>query len=289
MIYSSNSILEQAIANLYQGVSLYLADTTVQEVSANWDPETKTTRLYVDHGGGAMELVGEIDPSRIVAVTLMLASEAGKSLDNDGGFLNCVLPSGCRYHAALPPVTDSPSFSIRTHHPREWSFADFMTPEQAEGIKQAVADKLTIMVAGSTFTGKTSLLNAIINLIPAEERLLLIEDEMELHVRAGNVVRRRATQAADLKRQVFEALRDRPDRIIVGEVRSIEAADMLEALVTGHGGGLTTIHAKGTEEAIRRLMRLAQCDRELVYEAIDVIVFLVRQGDKRFVKEIKYL
>jgi Flp pilus assembly CpaF family ATPase len=107
--------------------------------------------------------------------------------------------------------------------------------------------------------------------------------------RDGNVTRRRATEAADLKRQVFEALRDRPDRIIVGEVRSGEAADMLEALVTGHGGGLTTIHANGTEEAITRLMRLADCDRSLVYEAIDIIVFIERQGSRRVVTEIKRL
>ena len=112
---------------------------------------------------------------------------------------------------------------------------------------------------------------------------------MELHVREGNVVRRRATETANLKRQVFEALRDRPDRIIVGEVRSIEAADMLEALATGHAGGLSTIHANSVEGAIKRLMRLAQCDLELINEAINLIIFLERRGKQRNVKEIQYL
>ena len=88
---------------------------------------------------------------------------------------------------------------------------------------------------------------------------------------------------------MFEALRDRPDRIIVGEVRSVEAADMLEALATGHAGGLSTIHANSVECAIKRLMRLAQCDMELIHEAINVIIFLERRGKPRTVKEIQYL
>jgi Flp pilus assembly CpaF family ATPase len=289
MIYSPNPEIETAITTLYAAVTPYLTDPTVQEVSANWDPVTKISRLYADYGAGPMQLIGTVEPNSIVAVTLMLATGAGKSLNADAPFLNCVLPCGARYHAALPPVADGASFSIRTHHPRQWSLGDFMSAEQATEITKAVLERLTIMVAGGTFTGKTSLLNATINLIPEDERLLVIEDEPELRIRDGNVTRRRATEAADLKRQVFEALRDRPDRIIVGEVRSGEAADMLEALVTGHGGGLTTIHANGTEEAITRLMRLADCDRSLVYEAIDIIVFIERQGSRRVVTEIKRL
>jgi Flp pilus assembly CpaF family ATPase len=164
-----------------------------------------------------------------------------------------------------------------------------MSQTQIAEVTAAVLERKTILVAGGTFVGKTSYLNALIRLIPVEERLLVIEDEMELHVRAGNVVRRRATDEANLKRQVFEALRDRPDRIIVGEVRSIEAADMLEALATGHAGGLSTIHANSVEGAIKRLMRLGQCDVELVHEAIDLVVFLERQNNQRRVKEISYL
>jgi Flp pilus assembly CpaF family ATPase len=258
-------------------------------VSANYDPAIKVCRLYIDDGTGPMRLVGTLAPEVIIAVTLLLATGAGKSLDARAAFLNCVLPSGCRYHAALPPVADGPSFSIRTHHPRQWRLSDFMAPDQIATITSAVLDMQTIMVAGGTFTGKTSLLNAILTLIPADERLLVVEDEPELRIRDGHVARRRATEAADLKRHVFEALRDRPDRLVIGEVRSSEAADMLEALVTGHAGGLSTIHAKGTEEAITRLMRLASCDRSLVYEAIDLIVFLERKGSLRTVTEIKAL
>ena len=106
-------------------------------------------------------------------------------------------------------------------------------------------------------TGKTTLVNALLNLIPLSERLLIIEDAGEIQARAGNVVRRFATNGADLKRHVFESLRDRPDRIIIGEVRGSEARDMLEAAATGHAGGLSTIHANSCDEALTRLARLA--------------------------------
>lgn len=289
MNYSLKPEVEAAINRLYVEVTPHLTDPRVQEVSANYDPVTKLCRLYVDDGIGPMRLVGTLSPHTIATVTLLLCTGAEKSLDARAPFLNCVLPNGCRYHAALDPVADGPSFSIRTHHPRPWKLADFMSQDQIDFITGAVRDRLTILVAGATFSGKTSLLNAIINLIPEHERLLVIEDEPELRIREGNVTRRRATEAADLKRNVFEALRDRPDRIIVGEVRGSEAAAMIEALVTGHGGSLSTIHAKGTEEAITRLMRLAQCDRELIHEAIDLIVFIERQGGRRVVTEIKRL
>lgn len=290
ILYSLNPAIEDAITGLYQMITPYLTDRAVQEISANWDAAAKVTRVYIDRGSGTMDYVGEINPHAIVAATLMLATEVGKSIDAGAAFLNCVLPIGYRYHAAMPPVTDGPSFSIRLHHPREWKLSDFnMTEEQITNVTNAVLNKQTILVAGGTFVGKTSFLNALLKLIPVEERLLVIEDEMELHVREGNVVRRRATELANLKRQVFEALRDRPDRIIVGEVRSAEAADMLEALATGHAGGLSTIHANSVEGAIKRLQRLAQCDLDLIHEAINVIIFLERKGRQRTVKEIQYL
>src|SRR5690348_16301729 len=116
MIYSLNPTIEAAIAALYRMVTPHLLDSTVQEVSANWDPIAKVSKVYVDRGVGTMEFVGELDPEAIVAVTLMLATEAGKSLDAEAGFLNCVLPNGCRYHAAISRVTDGPSFSIRLQH-----------------------------------------------------------------------------------------------------------------------------------------------------------------------------
>jgi pilus assembly protein CpaF len=297
LTYSFDPAIEAACHEIYgEIVATYLANPTTQELSANYDEATGRCRLYYDDGSGPNEklISGEtIAPNAIIAVTLMLATKAGKSLNAEAAFLNCTLANGNRYHAHFPKVIfgpEGPSVSFRTHHRRDWKLLSFMTEEQADVIQAAIRARKTILVAGATNAGKTSLLNAIINLIPIEERLLVIEDELELHIRDGNVVRRRAVEAANLKRQVFESLRDRPDIIIVGEVRSVEAADMLEALVTGHAGGLSTIHAKGTEEAITRLMRLADCDRDHIREAIDIIVFLKRMDDgSRKVMEIRPL
>jgi len=125
--------------------------------------------------------------------------------------------------------------------------------------------------------------------MPPSERLLVIEDSAELQIRAGNVVRRFTSHSADLKRHVKEALRDRPDRIIIGETRGPEALDLLDAAVTGHPG-LSTIHADSCEEALTRIQRLAGCDPVLVREAIDIVLHIQRFPDgRRAVAEIRNL
>jgi Flp pilus assembly CpaF family ATPase len=197
------------------------------------------------------------------------------------------MANGFRLHAVLPPSSDGPSLSIRTHHRRDWQLSDFMTPDQVERIKSAILEQDTILIAGATSSGKTSCANAVIGLIPPSERLLVIEDAMELIIRPGNVTRRIATAAADLRRHVIESLRDRPDWIIVGEVRGAEARDMLEAAATGHPG-LSTSHANGPTEALARLARLADCEQELIREAIDLVLFIERMPNgQRAVTQIE--
>jgi len=125
--------------------------------------------------------------------------------------------------------------------------------------------------------------------IPIVERLMILEDEPELKVREGNVTRG-ATAKASLGRHVFEALRDRPDRIIIGEVRGPEAYDMLDAFSTGHSGGFATIHANGAAEVLTRLARLAKCNHQLISEAIDLVLYVERMPDgRRAVTQIKQL
>jgi Flp pilus assembly CpaF family ATPase len=267
----------------------YLADLSTQELSANFDPLAKVCRLFVDNGSGPMRaLDATIEPSAIIAATRMLATLDGQSLQPNAPFLNCVLANGFRYHAAFGQVTDGPSFSIRAHARLLRPLSDFMTGEQATVIERAILDRKTTLIAGGTNSGKTTLVNALLNLIPLPERLLIIEDAGEIQARPGNVVRRFATSGADLRRHVFESLRDRPDRIIVGEVRGPEARDMLEAAATGHTGGLSTIHANSCDEALTRLARLAQCDQQFIREALDLTVFIERMPDgKRAVTEIK--
>jgi Flp pilus assembly CpaF family ATPase len=289
-MFCADSALDVVIRRILGEVACqHLADPSTQELSANYDPAAKTCRLFVDDGGGPMRsLDATLAPSAIITVTRMLATLDGQSLQPAASFLNCVLVNGFRYHAAFGQVTDGPSFSIRAHGRLLRPLSDFMTDEQAAVIRQAILDRKTTLIAGSTSSGKTTLVNALLNLIPPSERLLIIEDAGEIQARPGNVVRRFATSGADLRRHVFESLRDRPDRIIVGEVRGPEARDMLEAAATGHTGGLSTIHANSCAEALTRLARLAQCDQQFIREALDVAVFIERMPDgRRQVTEIK--
>jgi Flp pilus assembly CpaF family ATPase len=291
-MFCTDTALDAVIRRILGEVACqHLADPSTQELSANYDPAAQACRLFVDDGSGLMRaLDASLEPSAVVTATRILATLDGQSLQSAASFLNCVLANGFRFHAAFGQVTDGPSFSIRAHARMLRPLSDFMTDEQAAVIKQAIVDRKTTLIAGSTSSGKTTLINALLNLIPLAERLLIIEDAGEIQARPGNVVRRFATSGADLRRHVFESLRDRPDRIIVGEVRGPEARDMLEAAATGHTGGLSTIHANSCDEALTRLARLAQCDQQFIRETVDLTVFIERRpGGRRAVTEIKEL
>jgi Flp pilus assembly CpaF family ATPase len=290
-LFTPHAVLDATICHLIDEVACsYLAKPSTQELAANFERESGWCRLFLDDGTGPMRPLGvSLAPTAIIAVTRMLATLHGQSLDPSAPFLSCELASGFRWHSALPPVADGPQFSIRVHPRLLRPLSDFMNAGQAERIAQAIAQRRTILIGGGTFSGKTSLVSAIINRIPIEERLLIIEDTGEIQPRAGNVVRRFATKAADLRRHVFESLRDRPDRLIIGEVRGPEALAMLDAATTGHPG-LSTIHADSCDEALSRVRRLAECDAGLVREAIDVVVQLTRFADgRRAVTELREL
>jgi type IV secretion system protein TrbB len=289
-MFCADAALDAAVRRILgPAVTGQLGNPAIQELSANYDPAAQACRLFVDDGGGPMRaLEVALQPAAIIAATRILATLDGQSLRPDAAFLNCVLANGFRYHGAYGAVTDGPSFSIRAHARLLRPLADFMTAAQARYIQNAILSRKTVLIAGATNSGKTTMVNALINLIPLPERLLILEDAGEIQPRPGNVVRRFATRGADLKRHVFESLRDRPDRIIVGEVRGPEARDMLEAAATGHAGGLSTIHANSCGEALTRLARLAQCDQQFIGEAIDLVVFIERMPDgRRVVTEIK--
>jgi Flp pilus assembly CpaF family ATPase len=290
-LYCVNRVLEAAVSELIgPTVAELLRDPAVPEVAGNYAATLDAVKVFADHGAGPMRDTGTTIPAAAIeAASRLLASEVNKVLDPAAPFLNRVLASGFRYHYAGYPVSDGARFSIRTHHRIARLLADFMTVEEERLVRNAVLAGKTILVGGGTSSGKTTLLNAMIAAIPADERLMVLEDEPELQVREGNVMRGRATAKADLRRHVFETLRDRPDRIIVGEVRGPEAYDMLDAFSTGHTG-FATIHANGAAEVLTRLVRLAQCDPQLIGEAIDFVIYVERLPDgRRIVTQIKEL
>jgi pilus assembly protein CpaF len=291
ILFDEDPALETELRRIYGPMVVeYLSKDGCQELSANWDSRIRQCSLHADLGNGPMVALEHALPAvSVIAGTRLLATRAGKSLNPQAPFLNRVLACGFRYHGVLPPSSDGPSFSIRTHHRRNWQLVHFdMKPEETRAIERAIIRQQTILISGRTNSGKTSLLNALLALVPPHERLLVIEDEPELQIRPGrNVTRRRATEAADLKRHIIEAMRDRPDRIICGEIRGAEAADVLEVAATGHSGA-STIHAGSADEALSRLQRLAKCDCELVSAAVDMVIQVERKADgRRVITEIK--
>ena len=261
-----------------------------------------------------VERRGVLEPTDIVFaddVAVLAAVERtiaplGLRLDRASPLLSARLPDGSRLHAVIPPVSvGGPVVAIRRFTavaPDLGTFVDWgsMTVGQRDLLERAVVDRKNIVVSGGTGTGKTTLLNALAGTVPAGERIVTIEDAAELRF-SGHVVRLEARPAnaegqgrVSLADLVRTALRLRPDRIIVGEVRGPEALDMISAMNTGHDGSLSTVHANGPEDALWRLETLALSGesvgelavRRQLRSGVDIIVHLSRRDAHRFVAEI---
>src|SRR5271156_5636205 len=168
-MFCDNAALDAAVRRILGPIVVeQLSSAAIQELSANYDPIARVCRLFADDGSGPMRpLDATLHPSRIITATRMLATLDGQSLQPNAPFLNCVLANGFRYHAAFGQVTDGPSFSIRAHARLLRPLSDFMTDEQARVLEKAILERKTILIAGSTSSGKTTMVNALINLIPA--------------------------------------------------------------------------------------------------------------------------
>jgi type IV secretion system protein VirB11 len=260
-----------------------------QEVSGNYDRITRSCPLFVDSGVGDMRALAVALPAaQVEAAVRLLAASAGKAIERDAPFINLILPNGARFSAALPPVSEGPTFSIRLHWRAVRPLEDFISaPWQGAVIDDAIRRRFNIVTIGATGAGKTTLLNALIaHLLKAspDERLGIIEDEPELQISASNAIRRLARGQSDVRRHVREILRMRPDRIIVGEVRGAEALDLLKAFNTGHSGGFTTIHANSARAALLRLESLVEeagvpPSARLIAESVDLLIFISRRPD----------
>ena len=274
--------------------------------------DDKVTEIMVN-GAGAVyaERAGIIDRTNITFQTegevINLAERMigplGCRVDESTPFADARLPDGSRVNVIIPPLAlDGPCVTVRRFPDQALSVADLvengtMSGKKADFLRKAVAGKRNMVISGGTGSGKTTLLNALSSFIPKGERLITIEDAAELRLQNEHVVRLEGrianvegTGEVTARDLVRNALRMRPDRIIVGEVRGPEALDMLQAMNTGHEGSLTTVHANSPEDAIRRLevmVMMADVDlphrtvREHIFSALDFITHIARLPDGR--------
>jgi P-type conjugative transfer ATPase TrbB len=276
-------------------IAAALADPAVVEVMVNPDGGLRLDRL----GEGRIDTGTRLAPAEIERIIRVVASHVRTEAHADNPLVSAELPeTGERFEGVLPPVATSPCFSLRKPALRIHTLEDYvadgiLTAGQAAYLRQAVRDRRNLLIAGGTSTGKTTLANAVLAEMAAlQERILFLEDTRELHCAAEDCLGLRTrpgiVSLADLVRS---ALRLRPDRIIVGEVRGAEALDLLKAWNTGHPGGIATLHANSAHAALYRLEQLIQetvvsVPRRLIAETVDLIVYLQGRGLARRVETI---
>jgi P-type conjugative transfer ATPase TrbB len=276
-------------------IAAWLEDPAVVEVMLNPDG-----RLWVDRLTEGLADTGEqlsaADGERIVR---LVAHHVGVEVHPASPRVSAELPeTGERFEGLIPPVVAAPSFAIRKPAVAVFTLDDYVaagiiTAEQARILREAVEQRLNILVAGGTSTGKTTLVNALLaEVAKTTDRVVLIEDTRELQCKAPNLVALRTKDGvASLSDLVRSSLRLRPDRIPVGEVRGAEALDLLKAWGTGHPGGIGTIHAGSALGALRRLEQLVQeavvtVPRALIAETINLIAVLAGRGSARQLSEL---
>lgn len=274
-----------------------LEEPAVVEVLANPDG-----RLVLDRLGEGRRDTGErLSAEARERVIRLVAEHVGEPVTRDDPRLAGVLPSGERFQGFLPPVSARPAFSIRKRPAVVWTLADYvrqgvMTEAQAACLRRAVESRRNILISGGTGSGKTTLANALLaEPAFADDRVFLVEDTPELQCSAWDLVSvltRRHPRPIGVVDLVRDALRMRPDRIVVGEMRDGAAAlETLKAWNTGHPGGLSTIHANSAAETLARLEDLlaevaAQVPRRAVGQAVDLIVHIRRTREGRFLEAV---
>ncbi len=272
----------------------HLADPSVVEVMLNPDG-----RLWIDRLSEGLSDTGDvITPADAERIVRLVAHHVGAEVHDGAPRVSAELPTGERFEGLLPPVVTAPCFAIRKPAVAVFTLDDYvaagiMTEGQAVFLRHAVSERKNILVAGGTSTGKTTLVNALLaEVAKTDDRVVLIEDTRELQCAAPNLVSLRTRDGiVTLSELVRSALRLRPDRIPIGEVRGPEALDLLKAWGTGHPGGIGTLHAGTAIGALHRMEQLIQeivvtVPRALIAETIDVIAVLSGRGTQRRLSEL---
>jgi len=279
-----------------------LEEMTISEIMVNPD-----SSIWIEQEGEIKPLPElHFDDGALLTSLEVIANRFGKKLDADSPILNVRLPDGSRLAALIPPVVHpAPLLTIRKFTSRGFTMDDLVKRQMlsngdAEALAASVAEAQNLLISGGTGSGKTTLLNVLATFIPEHERILVLEDTAELHILKPHVIsaeaqldtHRNPIQFSDLLRA---ALRHRPDRIIVGEIRGPEARVFLDALNTGHRGSLSTIHANSAQDALLRLSQLALRSSagvsldDVIEESrrsIDTVVHVAKIEGHRKVQEI---
>ena len=287
------------------GLEDLLADMEVSELMINGPGN-----VWVERAGQGLKPhpAPELDAQALHRAAIHIARPLG--LDPATmPIIDARLEDGSRVAICVSPATPHTAITIRRFGTRQFTAQDLvelgsLTPGQVDLIRETLLDRKNVLVSGGTGSGKTTLLNALIELLPRDDRIVAIEDTLELNITHQNCVRFEARElgegshAVTIRDLVKHSLRHRPDHIVVGEVRGAEAADLLQALNTGHGGSLTTIHANNPVSALSRLASCAmQAEGALPWEVvcrsvvdgISLVVHTSRIGSRRAVEEVRQL
>jgi len=299
------TIFERTIAHYLAPIAQYLEDSGVSEVMVNHAKE-----IYVERDG-KLERTSAVFPDQEVyeAAVNNILQFTGKTLSGEQVLIDSRLPDGSRVHVAKEPCARNGTvMTIRKFNKMmldvDWLIElGSLTPQAAEYLKVMIRSERNMLVAGGTSSGKTSLLNALSVYIPRGERIVVIEDSAELQLQQDHVISMEAQRpdrfgrgGVDIRQLFRSSLRLRPDRIIIGEVRGGEALDMIQAMTSGHGGSMGTLHANNPYDALNRLETMALMSkvdlplaalRSQVSSALDVVVQASRHiGGKRLVVQI---
>jgi pilus assembly protein CpaF len=292
-------ILDAALADLigYGPIDLLLPDPEISEIMVNG-----ANHVFVERNGEVLETDVQFDnENHLLRIIDRIVSPLGRRVDADYPTADARLPDGSRVNVVIPPVAvDGPHVTIRKFLQTKMTMDDLvsmdaLTPYMVKFLEACVVARLNILVTGNTSSGKTTVLNALSGFIPEKERIVTIEDAVELKLKQRHVIRLETklpnvdgAGAVSVRELVRNALRMRPDRIVVGEVRGGEAMDMLQAMNTGHTGSLTTLHANSPRDGTARLetmCMMAGLDmpllaiRKQIAAAINLIVHLARLSD----------
>jgi pilus assembly protein CpaF len=292
-------VIDAALADLigYGPLELLLPDPEISEIMVNGYKQ-----VFVERNGELLETDVKFEnDDHLLRIIDRIVSPLGRRVDPDNPTADARLPDGSRVNVIIPPVAvDGPHLTIRKFLQTKITMDDLvgmgeLTIYMAKFLEACVVTRLNILVTGNTSSGKTTVLNALSGFIPDKERIVTIEDAVELKLKQRHVVRLETklpnvdgNGAVNVRELVRNALRMRPDRIVVGEVRGGEAMDMLQAMNTGHTGSLTTLHANLPRDAISRLETMAMMAgldipllaiRKQIAAAVNLIVHLARLSD----------